>query len=775
MTKPLSNNETAGKTGNDNLHGSGTVSSPSFLALLITQWLTAINDNAFRWLVIGIGKDYVSPANVSSVLMAGTACFILPYLILAAPAGYLADRFSKRNVIVLCKIAEIVVMALGVFAIWYGNFYFLLFVVALMGAQSALFSPAKMGTIPELVATHQISAANGWFGLFTVSATLIGMAIGNALADFTGYRGLSNLWLSGVVLVGIAVVGTLISFIIKKVSAADPSKKFPWFAPVETFRDLATLFSYRKLFAVCLGKVFFWSVAVLAQLNIDQFSSESGGLLEFDKIPFLVSLVFGVGMGSVLAGIMSAGRIELGMLWIGALGISIFGVAVYFVPQGFMEFGFQLNSGYLLACFFLLMLGASAGVFDVPLSSYLQEKSPRKQRGAILSANNFMLFSGMMLASILFGTVLRTPARHGSDDYISQKYFKHINQQEQASLWPITARFARDWRTFTPISSSSSSIPGKPQPDDGSPKIESYLEEVKPELKRLLLAELLWEEMQIKREKDLPVIQSVYNDRFAPEPDLRQLSWGERKKANIQRRDELRLIKDTYEQTSKLPLLDSRQIFMLLGLSGLPVLVFVLYHLAYQSFRFVTWRIVKFIYSVRITNSGVLPEKGAVLISNRCSNIDFLLLSLSTERTIHRVINDPNAKESIWKRFFGEINIGGGVAKRQSGLAEARKALGRRELLLVSPETELSSTGQFRDFDEEYMKLISVSPVPVIPVYFDGLWGSWFSHNRGRGFWDITPNHRRSFKIKYGNPLSRSNDKFELRQAIIATGATTRE
>ena len=53
--------------------------------------------------------------------MAGTVCFVLPYLVLAAPAGYLADRYPKRSVIVGCKVAEIVIMVLGVGAILCGN------------------------------------------------------------------------------------------------------------------------------------------------------------------------------------------------------------------------------------------------------------------------------------------------------------------------------------------------------------------------------------------------------------------------------------------------------------------------------------------------------------------------------------------------------------------------------------------------------------------------------------------------------------------------------
>jgi len=125
--------------------------APSFQSLLWTNWLTAINDNAFRWFVIGAGKTYVTPGNEGQILMLGTILFVVPYLLLAAPAGWLADRFSKRNVIVACKVLEIVVMVIGVGSLLLGSLTLLMVTVFLMGAQSALFSPAKIGTIPELL------------------------------------------------------------------------------------------------------------------------------------------------------------------------------------------------------------------------------------------------------------------------------------------------------------------------------------------------------------------------------------------------------------------------------------------------------------------------------------------------------------------------------------------------------------------------------------------------------------------------------------------------
>src|SRR5437870_824481 len=100
---------------------SASLWSAGFWGLLATQFLTATNDNIFRWLVIGIGKQHVPESQHASILTLGTVCLVAPYLLLAAPAGYLADRFPKRTVIVGCKLAEILIMLVGVAAILCGH------------------------------------------------------------------------------------------------------------------------------------------------------------------------------------------------------------------------------------------------------------------------------------------------------------------------------------------------------------------------------------------------------------------------------------------------------------------------------------------------------------------------------------------------------------------------------------------------------------------------------------------------------------------------------
>jgi len=379
--------------------------STTFFGLLFTQFLGATNDSIVRWLVIGIGKEYVTEANVSRVLVGGSVCFILPYLLLAAPAGYLADRFSKRNVIIWCKAAEIVIMILTVLAVYWGLPWMLFTVVALMGAQSALFGPAKLGSIPEMLHQRVISAANGLIGFITVVAIVFGTAIGGWLATehVRGTFGARDWWIEFAVLVGIAVAGWLTSLWIAFLRPAQPLMPFPWDFAKRTMGDVRILASDRPLLLVALGSMFFWSLGTLSQLNIDQFVYEQGGSDQVQVVPGLVALVLGMALGSLLAGMWSNEHVELGILPLAAGGLVLF-TFLLFTVKGNLIIGEGIEShmtgSYAIACFYLAMLGFSSGLFVVPLTAYLQHRSRPEVRGAILAASNFLMFAGMLAVTI---------------------------------------------------------------------------------------------------------------------------------------------------------------------------------------------------------------------------------------------------------------------------------------------------------------------------------------------------------------------------------------
>jgi 1-acyl-sn-glycerol-3-phosphate acyltransferase len=407
--------------------------SKSFLGLLFTQFLGATNDNILRWLVIGIGKDYAG-VNVSNLLALGTAVFVLPYILLAAPAGYLADRYSKRQVIVLCKVGEALIMALAIVAILVGHIWLMLLVLGLAGAQAALFGPAKLGSIPEMVDESRISAANGLIGLTTVFSTMVGTYAGSWLADFTGDKGQAHWQWSALVLLGVAVAGWATSLLIAKLPAADASRRFPWDMAQQSWRDLKTLAYTPAMLRVAMGIMFFWTLGALAHLNIDQFVFEGGGGKQTQVAPLLAALVIGIGVGSVLAGVWSAGRVELGILPLGALGLVIAPSLLYTVQGEFFESSGDWTLSYIVACLLLLLLGCSAGLFDVPLASYMQHYSPKDRRGSVLAASNLLTFGGMLIAALAFGA-MRMPVHEGSLAHLQKQFADEPAKLAEAETW----------------------------------------------------------------------------------------------------------------------------------------------------------------------------------------------------------------------------------------------------------------------------------------------------------------------------------------------------
>ena len=68
-------------------------------------------DNLFKQLALLIAQG-ASTVDQQPIAM---AVFSVPFLVFSGFAGFLSDRYSKRRVIIACKVAEIVVMAAGVF------------------------------------------------------------------------------------------------------------------------------------------------------------------------------------------------------------------------------------------------------------------------------------------------------------------------------------------------------------------------------------------------------------------------------------------------------------------------------------------------------------------------------------------------------------------------------------------------------------------------------------------------------------------------------------
>ena len=599
--------------------GSAPLWTRGFVGLLLTQWLTAINDNVFRWLAIDIAKDFL-PTNHTLALMLGSIGFVAPFLVFAAPAGFLADRFPKRTVIVVCKFLEIFAMAIGLLAIWYSQFYLLVVTVFLMGAQTALFSPAKLGIIPELLSSRKISAANGWMGLATMTATVIGMFIGGFLKDSTGYLGIEqHFWMSATVLLGFAVIGTGFSLLIPKLKAAAPETEFSlkvllsWITMRQAYVDLRELFQRRLLFYASIGSVFFWAVAGVAQLDIDVLSAESGGVLASDRTPLLICLVLGVALGNVLAGILSRGKIELGLVPIGCGTIVLFAVLLSFCPADFYvdrgpwhgTLGTDATANLVWACLLLFGLGIGSGLYDVPLTAYLQYRAPASSRGAIIAANNFMVFAVMMLGFVGFNLV-RWKVNPGSMDNIPQvAEWRATGADNVVQAERIQDRLAVWNRLWSEkVLRDSAAMERATKELEANPTIESLfsfreltksLAQQRPPIGTLLqdmptndepreyLVQGMWAELTQRGMNEFSTVKEQ------PKLEIDRTSFGKAYDLSnepLWSKPASRLAAQVFDQSLYQPLLSGRQVFMLIAALTSVVLAIVVYHLGPYTRRF---------------------------------------------------------------------------------------------------------------------------------------------------------------------------------------------
>jgi len=367
---------------------SSNIKSTGFKALLVTQFLGAFNDNAFKLVIAFIAVDqFISKSGGTIYLALAGFLFSLPFFLFSTYAGYLADRFSKQKIIFFTKVLEIAIMVLGLVALVSGNIWFLLSVLFAMGAQSAFFSPSKYGILPEILDRREISEGNGLLQMWTFAAIILGQCGGGLLSQVSRQQ----VNMIAFIFIGIAALGTWSSLFITKVSASGAIRSFEWNFFKEIFHNVKWIRRDIGIFRSILGLMYFGFLGGIFHLNILLYARKIMGVEHFPLSLLLIVLALGIGGGSMLAGRFSEKKIELGFVPLGAIGLSIFSIAMGFVYHS-----------YFIVALCLFVLGISAGFFIVPLNAFIQHYSPPDRKGQVLATMNVLtcltaLFASMMI------------------------------------------------------------------------------------------------------------------------------------------------------------------------------------------------------------------------------------------------------------------------------------------------------------------------------------------------------------------------------------------
>jgi len=367
---------------------------------LWTQFLGAFNDNLFKIVVSMLAVHLVAADRAGNALSIVSAVFILPFLLFSGYAGQLADMHSKRTVLIVSKSLEIVAATLGLVAFAFGHLQLTYAVLFLIALQATFFSPAKYGILPEMLPDRDLSRANGVLEMSTFVAIVLGTAVGGYL--FEALR--AHLWVIGLLVVVVAVVGTGSSFGTPRVPPAAPRQRLdrnPW---REIWTGIATLRRDRVLWLTVVGISYFWFLGSLLQLVMILFGTEVMALSETWVGVLTAFAAIGIGVGSLVAGRLSGDKVELGLAPIGAIGMGVFAMVLA-----------RSGHSFPMAAINLTIVGFFGGFFAVPLNALLQQRSGGDEKGRLMATNNFLNTVAIMLASaalsLLSGTFRLAPDR----------------------------------------------------------------------------------------------------------------------------------------------------------------------------------------------------------------------------------------------------------------------------------------------------------------------------------------------------------------------------
>jgi len=359
-----------------------------FWALLLTQFLGAFNENGLKNLVVFIllGMALETGARDRLVFVVG-ALFSIPFVLFSMTGGYFADRYSKRTVTVWTKCFEMAVMILAIAGLARQNLNLEMAAVFLASTQAAIFAPSKYGLLPELLPEPKLSWGNGVLELGTFLAVIAGGVSGALLADvFRGRQG----W-SGLIFLGLSLVGLIFSFGITKVPAANPAKRFEPNPLGDLWVHCRLIRKDRVLWLAVLGNTYFWFLGALLTANIVFYGSDVLHISSTRTGILQAAVAIGIGLGSLTAGYLSGGKVEYGLIPLGSVGMTIFGVMLSAQHLSFM---------HVLAL--LAALGFAAGFFAVPVNALIQHRPDEKDKGGVIAAANLLSFVGIGAAAAVY-------------------------------------------------------------------------------------------------------------------------------------------------------------------------------------------------------------------------------------------------------------------------------------------------------------------------------------------------------------------------------------
>ena len=176
------------------------------------------------------------------------------------------------------------------------------------------------------------------------------------------------------------------------------------------------------------------------------------------------------------------------------------------------------------------------------------------------------------------------------------------------------------------------------------------------------------------------------------------------------------------------------QLLLLMVLVNAGVAIFIYAQVPEFVMRFLAWIIVNTLYRIDTSGLEYIPDEGpAVIVCNHVSFVDPVILGGNIRRPVrfvmyHRIYNLPLLK--VFFRTAKAIPIAGAkenAALMERAFVEIEAELRAGNVVCIFPEGGLTTNGDLQHFRSGIERIVKTTPVPVVPMALQGLWGSFFS------------------------------------------------
>ncbi len=382
-----------------------------FLPLFATQMLGAFNDNLFKnamvlFVVYQVYNDERSETWFSAI---ATGVFILPFFLLSALSGQLADARDKARIIRIVKFCEILIMmagAAGLALAWQGigvgTLAVPLMLIALfaMGVQSTFFGPIKYAILPQHLRSDEVLGGTG----LVEAGTYIAILGGTLLA------GIISVQASAIGVIAIAAIGYVCGRQVPPAPALEEGHRIDLNVIRSSIRLVRATMHIPRLFLAILSISFFWTIGAVLFI---QFPPLVKNVLTADRAVaslFLAIFSVGVATGSIAINRLLKGQVSaryaapsvivMGLFvgafhyfsvrWNGAAAGGLDDIATFITRDGVVPL---LGS--------LLGIAIAGGMFVVPLYAFLTTTVRKAEAARTVAANNIVNSGAMVGGSLI--------------------------------------------------------------------------------------------------------------------------------------------------------------------------------------------------------------------------------------------------------------------------------------------------------------------------------------------------------------------------------------